>query len=126
MYLDIINKRNFVEKINEDVDIDSFDMQTHIINSYDINQIITWKEFLLYELEECFYDSKCPENCKNEIETIDHAYMHFSYLMELTLTCQTRMKMRMIFMNLNEDFLLQRYKLTFDGYFTILIQHISS
>ena len=45
MYLDITNKIDFIEIINEDVDIDSFEMQTHIINSYDINQIITWKAF---------------------------------------------------------------------------------
>ena len=85
MYLDIINKGDFIEEITE-YEFNSFNIQINILNSYDINQIITWKEIFLHNVEDYTYERKCPYNCTSEVDTIDHAYRKYAYLLELTLT----------------------------------------
>ena len=54
-----MKKGNDIEKKQ----VDNIDHVTQVINSYDINELITFKEFSDTEDEFKIYLSKCPSDC---------------------------------------------------------------
>ena len=55
MCFDITGNIDLIE-VKKNNEIELFHMQTLIINSYDLNQLIIWKEFFVDDFEEYHYD----------------------------------------------------------------------
>ena len=55
MCFDITRNIDLIE-VKKNNEIELFHMQTLIINSYDLNQLIIWKEFFVDDFEEYHYD----------------------------------------------------------------------
>ena len=90
MCFDITRNKDLIE-VRKNKEIELFDMQNLIITSYDLNQLITWKEFFVDFFEEhYYYNKKCNHNCSDEVNTMAHAYKHFLHLMELTSVDQLK------------------------------------
>ena len=56
----------------ENKQVDNIDHITQVINSYDINELVTFKEFRDTEDELRIYLSKCPSDCPEEIQEINN------------------------------------------------------
>ena len=57
-----MKKGNDIEKKQ----VDNIDHITQVINSYDINESVTFKEFCDTEDEIRIYLSKCPSDCRDD------------------------------------------------------------
>ena len=74
-------KGNDIEKKQ----VDNIDHITQVINSYDINELVTFKEFRDTEDEFRIYLSKCPSDCPVDSDfKMFYAFRHYRYLIELT------------------------------------------
>ena len=63
-------------------------LETQIINSYELSELVTFKEFICRDVDFYYSINKC--NFSGEIKTLYHTYAHFNYLVELTLSTSTR------------------------------------
>ena len=88
-----IKKGNDIEKKQ----VDNIDHITQVINLYDINELVTIKEFRDTEDESVF--------------TMFHAFRHYRYLIELTFV-NVLLK---VFVKIHRDFQLEEYLIKFNG-----------
>ena len=103
-----IKKGNDIEKKQ----VDNIDHITQVINLYDINELVTIKEFRDTEDEFRIYLSKCPSDCADEsVFIIFHAFRHYRYLIELTFV-NVLLK---VFVKIHRDFQLEEYLIKFNG-----------
>ena len=66
-------KGNDIEKKR----VDNIDHIAQVINSYEINELVTFKEFHDTEDEISIYLSKCPSDCTDDsVFTMFHALRH--------------------------------------------------
>ena len=75
MCLDI-NKYIDIVSTNE---LDNIDNITRKINSYDINELITYSEFLFDDDEISFTYEKCETDCFDEVNSMFHAFQRFMH-----------------------------------------------
>ena len=76
MCLDI---QKYIEPI-EKKELDTIDNITRVINSYDINELVTYIEFACEDEEFDFYTStKCQPDCPDDVRSVYHAYRHYKY-----------------------------------------------
>ena len=82
MCLDITK---YIDTIKEE-ELDTFDHITRVINSYDINELVTYTEILCDEIEIKYYYTKCDITCPDSVvNTLFHAFRHYIYVAELTI-----------------------------------------
>ena len=72
-YIDIVSKK----------ELDNIDNITSVINSYDINELITYSEFQPDDYEINFTHEKCETDYFDEVNSMFHAFQHYQYLMQL-------------------------------------------
>ena len=76
MFYDM-KKGNDIEKKQ----VENIDHITQVINSFEINELVTFKEFHDTEDELRIYLSKCPSDCPDDsVFTMFHALRHYRYL----------------------------------------------
>ena len=98
--------------------------EAQIINSYELNELVTFKEFLCKDVDFNYFISKCT--CSNEIRTLYHTYAHFNYLVELTLSAPNRSLRHRTFFNIHQDFDLVEYLIKVNGKVCLKINHRDS
>ena len=99
-------------------------LETRIINSYAVNELITFKEFLCKDVDFNYFISKC--SCTNEIRTLYHTYAHYDYLVELTISASNRTLRHKTFFNIHQDFNLVEYQIKVNGKVYLKINHLES
>ena len=73
MCLDI---QKYIEPI-EKKKLDTIDNITRIINSYDINELVTYIDFACEDEEFDFYKcTKCQPDSTDDVRSVYHAYRH--------------------------------------------------
>ena len=98
--------------------------EAQIINSYELSELVTFKEFLCKDVDFNYFISKCT--CSNEIRTLYHTYAHFNYLAELTLSAPNRSLRHRTFFNIHQDFDLVEYLIKVNGKVCLKINHRDS
>ena len=102
---------------------DNIDHITQVINSYDIHELVSYKEFRDAQNENRIYLSKCPLTCPDDsVFTMFHAFRHFKYLLELTFA-NVQLK---VFAKTHRDFILEEYLIKFNGEVKLNLLHIES
>ena len=99
-------------------------LETQIINSYPLNELVIFKEFLCNDADFNYYINKC--SCSNEIRTLYHTFAHFDYLVELTITAFNRVLRHKTFFNIHQDFDLVEYLIKVNGKVCLKINHRES
>ena len=123
MCLDI-NKYSeyFVSK----TELDNIDNITRVINSYDINQLITYSEFECDDDEINFRYEKCEEERIDEVNSMFHAFQHYKYLMELTFATAKQVTLLRVFLKTHKDFDMEEYSIQPNGHVIFNIRHRGS
>jgi len=123
MCLDIEKYKDLIEK----KELDNIDNITRVINSYDINELVTYKEF---ECDDDFFNyntlSKCQPNCPDDVRSVYHAYRHYKYLLELTYVNLLQVKILRVFFEIHQDFDLEEYFIKWNGHLVFNIKHRES
>ena len=86
---------------------------TQIINSYALNELVIFKEFICKDLDFNYFISKC--SCGNEIRTLYHTYAHFDYRVELTSSSPNQTLRHKTFLNIHQNFELVEYLIKING-----------
>ena len=100
------------------------DEETQIINSYELSELVIFKEFLCKDVDFNFFIDKCT--CSGEIKTLYHTFAHFDYLAELTLSLQNKVLRHRTFFNIHQDFDLVEYQIKVNGKVILKIKHRES
>ena len=117
MCLDITKYITHIEK----KELDNIDNITWVINSYELNDWVTFIEFAGDD-EDLYVSTtnKCPPDCPDDVRSVYHAYRHYKYLLELTFVKSLQVKILRIFFKIHQDLVKWSGKLIFN------IKHISS
>ena len=99
-------------------------LETQIINSYALNELVIFKEFICKDVDFNYFIRKC--SCSNEIRTLYHTYAHFDYLVELTLSSPNRTLRHRTFFNIHQDFELIEYLIKINGKVCLKLNHRES
>ena len=108
-------------------ELDNIDNITRVINSYDINDLVTFIEF---ECEDGVFNynitNKCPPDCPNDVRSVYHAYRHYKYSLELTFVKILKVKILRVFFKIHQDFDLEEYVVNWNGELVFNLKHIPS
>ena len=85
-------------------ELDNIDNITRIINSYDINALITYSEFQCDDDEINFTYEKCEIDCFDEVNSMFHAFQLYEYLMEFTFATLKLVTLLRVFLKVHRDF----------------------
>ena len=119
-----INKHKQVIKKDE---LESIDNITRVINSYDINELVLYKEFLCDDDEIRFHYEKCLSCCPyDDVSTMYHAFRHFNYLAELTFANSNQIALLRVFMQIHRDFQLEEYLIKLNAQIILNLKHNES
>ena len=115
-YIDIVSTK----------ELDNIDNITRIINSYDINELITYSEFQCDYDEINFTYEKCETDCFDEVNSMFHAFQHYEYLMELTFATFKLITLLRVFLKVHKDFDMEEYSIQPNGHVIFNIKHRAS
>ena len=123
MCLDITKYINTIKK----EELDTIDHITRVINSYDINELVTYIEFLCDENEIKYYYTKCHITCPDSaVNTLFHAFRHYHYVAELTIADSSHIHLLRVFLKIHRDFQLEEYRIKVDGKIVLNLKHLES
>ena len=123
MCLDI---QKYIESI-EKKELDNIDNIKRVINSYNINELVTFIEFACEDEELDFYTSKnCQPNSLDDVRSVYHACRHYKYYMELTFANVYQVKKLRVFFNIHSDFELEEYSIKWSGNLVFNLKHRES
>ena len=109
-------------------DFDNIDAINQVINSYELDDLVTYREFRGNEDEIRFrYSVKCSSTCPDlSVESVFHAFTHYKYMAELTFANLNQISILRVFMKIHRDFQLEEYLIKFNGEIKFNLKHISS
>ena len=123
MCLDITKYIDFIKK----EELEDIDHITRVINSYNMNELVTYTEFLCDESEIKYYYTKCDLTCPDSsVNTLFHAFRHYHYLAELTVIDSSQLVILRVFLKIHQHFQLEEYRIKVDGKIVLNLKHLES